>query len=526
MMLAVDEAWLGGELHDRAGIAEHEADDGRRGYTATAQVADRVGSVVVKGVITPDCEVAWRSWSMSTACTDVARAMRELDARYAAGEIDRVVLNIDSGGGYTAGVLDLCATIEAMRAPTAAYIRGAGCSAAYAIAAACDRIVGAPMARIGCIGAIILAVDDSQRLASLGVRRVAVRSQWTPRKGVGPDADGFVAQQQPLADEMTRVFLEYVGRRRRISGDTDALAEATGRADPLSATDALRRGLIDEIGTWEAAAGAPMPDGPLMSRPPARPAGTGGDAAAVDQTTGPSPMQPAVAGEEVGAMPDPKEPRTLADIGGGRLLEALGLGPAASIDEAAAFAAALRAEHGQYKAKVEAAERAQREAETDALLAEHGVGAAECAEYAMYRAALLGGGEGAQVARDALARRGRVDKVARVRDAAEAANKRGALPKGEIGQLVALAERQPEHAAGITAVLAALPKHMVATPSPPPGGGVRPVALGADDEKARRDAAEARITDRAKVIQVERGIDFIEARRIARGEAKAQEGDQ
>ena len=85
---------------------------------------------------------------------------RTLQALANSPKIDKIVLEIDSGGGTVAGTRDLAEAIMAIDKPTYAYVSDMAASAALWIAASCDTVwANNDMAEIGSIGVYTTIAD-------------------------------------------------------------------------------------------------------------------------------------------------------------------------------------------------------------------------------------------------------------------------------------------------------------------------------------------------------------------------------
>ncbi len=171
-------------------------------------------------------------------------------AAVAAG-VRPIVLIVDSPGGEVTGLRETVAAIEAARkrGPVIAYVQGAASSAAYWLAAACDRIIAADTARIGSVGAVIAGLDMRGAYEATGARYYRWTSARTPDKAPEPGSEAGDAEAQRIVDAAGDAFLHDLGRLRGPPGDLDAIADAYRRGASLSSRDALALGWVDEVVT-------------------------------------------------------------------------------------------------------------------------------------------------------------------------------------------------------------------------------------------------------------------------------------
>ena len=85
-----------------------------------------------------------------------------------------VVLRIDSPGGFVSGCMETARAIRALADGSGkilvAYVDGAACSAAYALACVAHHVVAPQSATLGSIGVLMARTDASEALAAAGVR--------------------------------------------------------------------------------------------------------------------------------------------------------------------------------------------------------------------------------------------------------------------------------------------------------------------------------------------------------------------
>lgn len=179
--------------------------------------------------------------SYGTLATDLKAALDD-------PAVQAIVLQIDSPGGAVKGANELAKQVRDARGvkPIFAYIGGDGASAAYWIASAADKIVADDSALIGSIGAMysLQAVEDKP-----GVKRYSFTSAQSPLKNASPDTPEGSREVQRLVNEMAQVFIDSVAANRGV--DAEAVLGNYGKGAVFTGAEALKRGMIDEIGTFE-----------------------------------------------------------------------------------------------------------------------------------------------------------------------------------------------------------------------------------------------------------------------------------
>lgn len=152
-----------------------------------------------------------------------------------------VEFQFDSPGGLVSGAYFTARTIEALETPTVALVTGQCASAAYWLAAACDKIVASPVASVGCLG-VMMTLMESKAADKAEVRFV---SSNTPLKAAKPSEAAGANQYQTLVDDQSKVMMTEIARMRDVSV-TD-ISRAYGLGVVLSGTRALQLGLVDEL---------------------------------------------------------------------------------------------------------------------------------------------------------------------------------------------------------------------------------------------------------------------------------------
>lgn len=170
-----------------------------------------------------------------------------------ASDAERVVLAFDSPGGLVSGVYEASKEIRAMaaaaRKPLIAYVNGECCSAAYALACACEKIVVPSGATVGSIGVVAMAVDATAADKAMGLRFVALSSgarklDGNPHVATTKDSESAI---QKTVDDQAAVFFALVGASRGVSPD----AVRGLQAGIFVGRQAVQIGLADEVSTLD-----------------------------------------------------------------------------------------------------------------------------------------------------------------------------------------------------------------------------------------------------------------------------------
>jgi len=165
-----------------------------------------------------------------------------------------IILEVNSPGGGVTPSDEIYNALRGFRASrpdrrVVVFIRDLGASGAYYAAMAGDFIIAEPTAVVGSIGVIMQTMNFQGLSEKIGITDVTIKSgankdMLNPFQPVNTNQ---VALLQALIDDMQARFSGIVVAGRKL----DAKASAglfDGRI--FSASDALNKGLIDEIGYW------------------------------------------------------------------------------------------------------------------------------------------------------------------------------------------------------------------------------------------------------------------------------------
>ena len=204
----------------------------------------------------------------------------EFITNYNSPNVRAILIRGDSPGGDARGIAALASTIYRARMEGKkvidTYAAGYLCSAAYWIGSASRRIVGDPTSTIGSIGAIITAQRDPS-----GV--IKIKSTQSPLKQADAETEEGRGHLQQLVDDLAQVFINDVAKQRGIT--PEKVMSDYGKGGTLLGQRALKAGLIDRVGPFEAALHALVTAKPAATTTTAD-AGTTGPAAAEESDMG------------------------------------------------------------------------------------------------------------------------------------------------------------------------------------------------------------------------------------------------
>ncbi len=179
--------------------------------------------------------------SQISGASSYSRIAKDLGEALRNPEVKSILLDINSGGGSVDGCQELASQILDARKskPVRAFIGGTGCSAAYWLASACEKIFAVESSLTGSIG-VQLIVPPEQKDGSL-----SFLSSHSPNKNASAHKDQGKTEAQRIVDDLGEIFVTSVARNRGISKE-DVLKNY-GQGSVFVGPEALKRGLIDEI---------------------------------------------------------------------------------------------------------------------------------------------------------------------------------------------------------------------------------------------------------------------------------------
>ena len=210
----------------------------------------KVARIPLDGVIMRTEEEGFltaRSDMVASILTQVRAAERDPEMR-------AIILEVNSPGGGVTPSDEIYNALRGFRASrpdrrVVVFIRDLGASGAYYAAMAGDFIIAEPTAVVGSIGVIMQTMNFQGLSEKIGITDVTIKSgankdMLNPFQPVNTNQ---VALLQKLIDEMQTRFSGIVTESRKL--DPSAAAGLfDGRI--FSASDALDKGLIDQIGYW------------------------------------------------------------------------------------------------------------------------------------------------------------------------------------------------------------------------------------------------------------------------------------
>jgi protease-4 len=217
----------------------------RQEVVIAGDVKQKVVVIGVKGVIT-------------------GATFKRFDEMIAQAEEDKdlkaLVIDIDTPGGAVTASDQIHNRIQKFKAkiagsgrtvPVVATIGALGTSGGYYVACAADYVFTEPTGLTGNIGVILPRFNVSKLVEKYGIEETTIASTGATYKNAGsmfkPENERDTAYIQKIADDAFASFKSVVATGRKGKLKAPMAEVADGRA--FLAADALKMGLIDEVGT-------------------------------------------------------------------------------------------------------------------------------------------------------------------------------------------------------------------------------------------------------------------------------------
>lgn len=230
---------LQGELAsiDFKALSRYNDDDNEPTYT----VENGVATIDVRGLLVPETSSDYRSWGV-TGYANLADYIQQANDDYT---VTSIVLDVDSGGGYVAGLDGITESIYQSAKPIETFVSGDMYSAAYWLGASTSKVTASKQSGIGSIGVYVVHTEESGWLERYGEKVSLFRSgKWKAAfNSFMPLTDDEKTRLQEGVDESASVFFNHVAAQRNV----DAKTVKNWEGDCFTAVKAKELGLIDAI---------------------------------------------------------------------------------------------------------------------------------------------------------------------------------------------------------------------------------------------------------------------------------------
>jgi ClpP class serine protease len=233
--------------HERAPLADREHGDSRKQSTYVDydgrekkieyyQRLGRIARVSIHGIIGKHLSL------IETLCggVDLATRQKGLEQAMADGNIDTVLLDLNTPGGTVTGVPEFAAMIRRAREvkQVVGFCETLACSAGQWLLSQCDLAVGTESARFGSIGVYRTWLDDTRANEMEGLDRELFEAGKHKAAGLRPITEEERGVFQAEVDAIHAEFKREVRRYREVPDEaTEGLV--------YYGAEAMRLGLVD-----------------------------------------------------------------------------------------------------------------------------------------------------------------------------------------------------------------------------------------------------------------------------------------
>lgn len=218
--------------------------------SAIARKSGRVAVLPVRGVM------GYRMGTMEefSGGTSTERLMKSLNALMADNGVKAVVLDFDTPGGTTDGIIEAADALHSLRGagkPVIAQVNPMSASAGYWLGSQVSDMAVTPSGEVGSIGVFAIHEDISAWLDKMGVKETIVRSskfkaELNPYEPLGEEGRQYM---QTRVNEFDTHFHEAVARGRGVA--VSKVRDGFGQGRMVGAQDAVSRGMADRVATLE-----------------------------------------------------------------------------------------------------------------------------------------------------------------------------------------------------------------------------------------------------------------------------------
>jgi signal peptide peptidase SppA len=191
------------------------------------------------------------SFEASSGGTSIEWLAQNLRALVDRPDVDTIVLDVDSPGGSTDGLVAFADELYRARKSKRliAVANSMAASAAFWLASQANELVIEPSGSVGSVGVYALHIDETGHLEKEGIRVTAIKAGARKLEGAPWEAlsEDTKRHLQSTVDELYASFVGAVSRGRRTT--FDKVESQFGQGRMYQAAEAVRRGMADRVAT-------------------------------------------------------------------------------------------------------------------------------------------------------------------------------------------------------------------------------------------------------------------------------------
>ena len=218
--------------------------------------AERIAVISITGMMTKYARFNWDWDSLEWIVPGIDDVAALIEYVMKSSDIDGVVLVINTPGGTTQSLIRIEEVLKVRTKPVVALVDGMCASAGMYLASLCDRVIALnKMCSVGSIGVMVQLIDDSQFYKKNGIKIIEVYPPESADKNKAY-RDAIDGKMQTMIDEVLTPlavnFQNVVRAHRPVNEEVEGVL--SGKM--FYAEDAIKAGLIDEIGGFDRAVAA------------------------------------------------------------------------------------------------------------------------------------------------------------------------------------------------------------------------------------------------------------------------------
>ncbi|WP_130470638.1 S49 family peptidase [Candidatus Magnetaquicoccus inordinatus] len=250
VMQSVLHRWAaGGKISedDRMKIAADKAMRAERKSNAASSGGGMIAVLPLYGVLVPRGDPDDISGGGVTGLQQFAETFR---AAAADPSVSAIMIDIDSPGGSTFGVQELCSEIQACKKPVVAFANPIAASAAYWIGTSASEFYCTPSGQVGSIGVYACHLDESEAMKMAGLTPTLISAGKFKVEGnkFSPLDEECRQYIQSQVDAIYWQFVSAVAKGRKMP--VASVRDGMGQGRILLAKNAVTENMIDGVATF------------------------------------------------------------------------------------------------------------------------------------------------------------------------------------------------------------------------------------------------------------------------------------
>lgn len=225
-------------------------------FNNSGYYAERIAIFSITGMMTKYAHFNWNMEDLEWIVPGIDDIASVLEYAMQSEDIDGAILLLNTPGGTTQSLIRIEEVLKKRTKPVVAVVDGMCASAGMYTACLCDRIIALnKMCDVGSIGVMVQLVDYGSFYKKQGIKIIEIYPPESADKNKSY-RDAIDGKTQTMIDEVLTPlavhFQNVVKEHRPVDESVDGVL--SGKM--FYAEDAIKAGLVDEIGNFESAVAA------------------------------------------------------------------------------------------------------------------------------------------------------------------------------------------------------------------------------------------------------------------------------